>query len=499
MVVELHEILGTRSAAALAEAFDQFPDGVAVFEPVRDEAGVIVDFLCRYANPATAALSRVPIDGLIGHRLLEVAPGFRDTGPFRGYCQAVEQGVPWDLEVDFDGAMPGGHVTARMEMRAVRLATGVLVTYRDVTTLRRGEDALERMAAIVRCTEDAIVSADLDGRITHFNPGAERLLGYAAGEILGRYVRLLVRPEDFPMQEARFRQVIGGDAVARITTQWVRRDHSLIDVLLSAAPLRDRSGAVVGVTAVVHDITDRRRIESELRRSNAELERFAAVAAHDLRTPLITLSMLARLLARDDLERERRDEIAGHLEAAADHACRLVDGLTEYAQTARSAPVRGPVDLEVVATGLLVTLGPALTEARAHVEVCALPTVHGDGGGLTRVLQNLLVNAIKYRGEADPRIVLEAHRGDGEWIVAVRDNGVGVREHDRSRIFEIFTRARPEGDPVTGEGLGLAVCQTIVEHHGGRIWVEPEPGGGSAFRFSVPERRVSRAARSTAT
>ena len=407
--------------------------------------------------------------------------------------------MPWDLEVDFDGPVSDGYVRARMEMRAVRLGAGLLVTYRDVTSLRRGEDALERMAAIVRSTEDAIVSADRDGRITHWNPAAERLLGYAAAEIVGRYVSLLVRPEDLPLQNERFRDALAGRPVARITTQWVRKDNTLIDVLLSAAPLRDRAGAVIGVSAVVHDITERRRIESELRRSNAELERFAAVAAHDLRTPLVTLSMLARLLARDDIATDRKAELSEHLEAAAAHACRLVDGLAEYAHTARTAPDPRLVDLERLAADLLATLRPTIEEAGARVELCALPTVMGDGGGLSRVLQNLVVNAIKYRGPDPPTILIEAQRGDGTWIVSVRDNGAGIREGDRERIFEIFARARSEDDEVDGTGLGLAVCQTIIEHHGGRIWVEPEPGGGSAFRFSLPERRVSPAGRSTAT
>ena len=498
MAVDLHEIFGTR-AAAFAEAFDQFPDGVAVFEPVRDDAGEIVDFLCLYANPATSALSGVPVEGLIGNRLLAVAPGFRTAGPFDGYRRAVEEGVPWDLEVDFDGPVVDGYVRARMEMRAVRLGTGLLVTYRDVTTLRRGEDALERMAAIVRSTEDAIVSADRDGRITHWNPAAERLLGYAPDEIVGRSVRVLVRPEEFPGQDARFREALAGRAVARIATQWVRKDHTLIDVLLSAAPLRDRDGAVIGVSAVVHDITERRRIESELRRSNAELERFAAVAAHDLRTPLVTLSMLARLLAREDIATTRKAELSAHLEAAAAHACRLVDGLAEYANTARTAPVAGLVDLERLAADLLTTLAPAIEEAGARVEVCALPTVMGDGGGLSRVLQNLVANAIKYRGADPPEILIEAERGDGTWIVSVRDNGPGIREGDRERVFEIFARGRSAEDAIDGTGLGLAVCQTIVEHHGGRIWVEPQPGGGSAFRFSLPERRVSPGDRSAGT
>jgi PAS domain S-box-containing protein len=488
MTLQLDEIFG-RGSAALAEAFDQFPDGIAVFEALRDPSGEVTDFLCRYANPATAAISGVPVDRLIGARMLDVVPGFRDAGVFAGYRATLESGEPWDYEIAFDGPVLDTYVRAQIEMRAVRLGRGLLVTYRDVTSLRRGEDAVERMAAIVQSTEDAIVSADREGRITHWNPGAERLLGYRPDEILGQFVRVLVRPEDFPAQNARFAAALAGERVARIETQWVRRDRTLVDVVLTASALRNRAGAVIGVSAVVHDITERRRIESELRRSNAELERFAAVAAHDLRTPVVTLSMLARLLMRGDLDGARRAELLAHVEGAAAHACRLVDGLAEYADTARTAPQTGEVDLARLAAELMTTLGPAIAEAGAVVDVGALPTVWGDDGGLTRVLQNLLVNALKYHGDAPPHIVLEALRGDSAWVISVRDNGPGVSERNRSRIFEIFARGVAD-EVVPGTGLGLAVCQTIVEHHGGRIWVEPSPAGAD-FRFTLPDRRLT--------
>jgi PAS domain S-box-containing protein len=489
MALALDEILGPQSAA-LAEALDAFPDGVAVFTPLRDDDGEIVDFLCLYANPATSAISGVPVAQLIGNRLLAVAPGFREAGAFDGYRRAVEDGTPWDLEVEFDGPVIDNYVRARLEMRAVRLGDGLLVTYRDVTSLRRGEDAERRMAAIVQSTEDAIVSADRDGRITHWNPGAERLLGYAPQEIVGQLVRTLVRPEDFPEQNARFRAAIAGEAVARITTQWVRKDRTLVDVLLTASPLRDHTGEVIGVSAVVHDITELQRIQSELRRSNAELERFAAVAAHDLRTPLVALRMLARLLAREDVPAARKLEMTAHVEAAAAHACRLVDGLAEYAHSAHTAPAQDPVDLERLMRELLATLAPEIEAAGARVDVGPLPIVLGDGGGLSRVLQNLLANALKFRSAAPPVIAVRAQRGEGAWTVSVCDNGRGVGERSRERIFEIFARG-PGDDAVPGTGVGLAVCRTIVEHHGGRIWVEPAPGGGSAFRFTLPERLLA--------
>ena len=221
-------------------------------------------------------------------------------------------------------------------MRAVKLGDGILVTYRDMSDLRRAEAAAELMAAIVESTDDAIVGADREGRITHWNPGAERLLGYARDEIVGQYVRTLVRDEDFESQNARFGRVLAGERVERIETQWVRKDGGLLDVVLTASPLRDRAGEVVGASAVVHDITARKRDEAELRRSHAELERFADIAAHDLREPLMAITQLTALLERGvDAQRE---EIITHLRAAAAYGCRLVDGLLDLARVGRGAP-----------------------------------------------------------------------------------------------------------------------------------------------------------------
>ena len=154
------------------------------------------------------------------------------------------------------------------------------------------------MAAIVESTDDAIVGAGRDGRVTHWNPGATRLLGYAREEIVGEPVRVLVRDEDFESQNARFARVLSGERVERIETQWVHKDGSLLDVVLTASPLRDRAGEVIGASAVVHDITARKRDEAELRRSHAELERFADIAAHDLREPLMAITQLTALLER---------------------------------------------------------------------------------------------------------------------------------------------------------------------------------------------------------
>ena len=310
-----------------------------------------------------------------------------------------------------------------------------------------------------------------------------RLLGYERAEIVGQYVRTLVRDEDFESQNARFSRVLAGDRVERIETQWVRKDGGLLDVVLTASPLRDRTGEVVGASAVVHDITARKRDEAELRRSHAELERFADIAAHDLREPLMAITQLTALLERG--VDGQREEIITHLRAAARTAPGSSTGCSTWRGSGAAPRRRSPSTCAGVIEGLLDTLAPQIEAAGARVEVGPLPTVLGVEGELARVFQNLLANALKFRGEAPPVVALSAARSPREWTLTVADNGPGVSERNRERIFELFARGQADGQ-APGTGLGLAVCRKVVELHGGRIWVEPAPGGGSAFRLTLP-------------
>jgi signal transduction histidine kinase len=166
---------------------------------------------------------------------------------------------------------------------------------------------------------------------------------------------------------------------------------------------------------------------------------------------------------------------------SAERARDLIDGVLLYARA-------GELETEPVALGRLVTevaedLRPRLERDGATIQTGELPDVTGDPRQLRRVLQNLIANALKFRGDEAPRVELSALRDSQEWVVTVRDNGVGVDPEQATRIFGMFSRADHEAD---GVGIGLAVCRRIVEAHGGRIWVEPALGGGAAFRFTLP-------------
>ena len=231
-----------------------------------------------------------------------------------------------------------------------------------------------------------------------------------------------------------------------------------------------------GLIVFLTDVTEQRRMEAELRG-------FADMVAHDLREPVTGIAHLVTLLERRG-ETPPDPKVLGLLRASTERARELIDGVLAYA---RAGELRAEtVQLATLMDEVAEDLRPRLTDARATLDVGELPAVRGDARQLRRLMQNLLANAVKFRADAPPRVEVSAGETPEGWIVTVRDNGIGVAPDDTARIFGMFARAHPGHD---GTGIGLAVCRRVVEAHGGRIWVEPADGGGSAFRFTLPAQR----------
>jgi signal transduction histidine kinase len=235
-------------------------------------------------------------------------------------------------------------------------------------------------------------------------------------------------------------------------------------------------------------VVERERARAELERSNADLEAFAYLASHDLAEPLRAVAGFVSLLERrytDQLD-EEAGEIIGYAVDGVQRMQAMIDDLLLYSRA-------GTVDLrpEAVATGDVVAaalrdLAPTLAETGAQVQVGELPAVQADPPQLQRVFQNLLSNAIKYTApDVEPHVLVSGRRADGGCELAVADNGIGIDPRNAERVFEMFARVHG-GAEYRGTGLGLAICRRIVERHGGRLWVEPNPGGGSVFRLTLP-------------
>jgi light-regulated signal transduction histidine kinase (bacteriophytochrome) len=243
------------------------------------------------------------------------------------------------------------------------------------------------------------------------------------------------------------------------------------------------------------ELDERRRAEyrlaqyaSDLARSNAELEQFAYVASHDLQEPLRMVSSFTQLLAKryqDKLDQDAQEFI----NFAVDGATRmqnLINDLLAYSRVGtRGKPFR-PTDGEAVFKMAVDNLARSITKNDAVITHDPLPTVSGDEVQLTQLFQNLIGNAVKFHGREKPRVHVSARQQDGEWVFAVRDNGIGMAPDQQERIFSIFQRLHHRSE-YPGTGVGLAICKKIVERHGGRIWVESEVGRGSTFYFTVKE------------
>jgi len=252
-------------------------------------------------------------------------------------------------------------------------------------------------------------------------------------------------------------------------------------------PLREQDGTVSAVVAVAVDMTSHVRARQELERVNRELEEFAYVASHDLQEPLRMVNIYTQLLLRrlggDDAN---LNEYAGFVRHGVNRMEGLIRDLLTFSRTVHKDDLpAGTADLSASLAEALSVFKNRIDESGAVIAAQPLPTVRGDTAQLALVFQNLLSNALKYRRQDVPPEIHIAVEPDGEqWIVSVRDNGIGFDQQYARRIFGLFKRLHKDAYP--GTGLGLAICQRIIERYGGRMWAEGRPGQGATFYFALP-------------
>lgn len=233
----------------------------------------------------------------------------------------------------------------------------------------------------------------------------------------------------------------------------------------------------------------------ELERSNADLEQFAYIASHDLSEPLRTISGFVQLLSsryRGELD-EQADQFIAYVVDGTERMRALIDGLLLYSRASSQEQHRRPVSLVETVARVRSSLGPALEESGGHILEEELPDVVADPTQLEQILQNLIANALKFRGEHPPEVRVLAARQPGAWRVTVRDNGIGIEDRHAEKAFQMFGRLNAR-EAYPGTGIGLALCKRVVERHGGRIWLESEPGRGSAFHFTLADAGAEAAA-----
>jgi PAS domain S-box-containing protein len=364
------------------------------------------------------------------------------------------------------------------------------VVIRDVTERKRAEKATARLAAIVTSSTDAIISKTLDGTITTWNDGAERLFGYRANEIIGQPVTRLLFPDGVAEEAKILDRIRVGERVEQ--REAVRRHKSgrAIDVSLTISPIMDATGTILGISSIARDITERKQAEFALREANKELEAFSYSISHDLRAPLRSINGFAKVLIEDfgpSLPPEAQ-RCLNVIQKGARRMGELIDDLLEFSRLSRFALDRQAVDIRRVIREAWAELRRQDPDRSVELIIGDLPKCLADRRLVKQVCINLLSNARKYtRPRRDARVEIGWNQDEQQQdnvVYWIRDNGVGFDQQYAGKLFGVFQRLHREED-FEGTGVGLALVHRIVQRHGGRVWAEGRLEEGATFYFTL--------------
>jgi PAS domain S-box-containing protein len=376
---------------------------------------------------------------------------------------------------------------------------GVVMVFRDISERRRSEVDTRRLAAIVESSNDAIIAKDLNGIITTWNEAAEHLFGYSAGEVIGKPVSILIPADHADDEPGILNRVRSGERVANYETVRLRKNGTRIPVSLTVSPIRNSNGQVIGASKILRDITERKRLEEQLRQRVSELadadrrkDEFLATLAHELRNPLAPIShalAIMNMVGHDGELFERGRQI---IERQQQQLVRLVDDLLDMARI-----TRGKIELRRERVALAAIIESAVESSRPFIESfghkleVAVPDepvwLDADPVRLSQVVANLLNNSAKYTPEHGV-IRLTGERHDSEAVFRVADNGIGIPPEMLPRIYDAFTQVDTALERAHGGlGIGLTLVKTLVELHGGAVEAHSAgPGSGSEFVVRLP-------------
>lgn len=394
-----------------------------------------------------------------------------------------------DEELSFRAARLGvSDYIAKSSAGFLALPLAVLSALERASRTRTTPDATA-LESLLQQARVAVFSATPGGRLLNASPSFLRLLGV---DSLEAATRLGLEPLVAAVTAGGATGAPGAEppgAAAAREVRLRRSDGSLIWLEVIGTLVQGVEGP--RIDGLVEDVTARKATDEEtarrsaqLRRSNEDLQQFAAMASHELQAPARSIERYAQLLLEDYRGRldPGADELVEMLVNGARRLQELIEGLLAFSRLESRERHRERISAEEVLERVLENLEAAIEESGAVVTHSPLPEIEADPVQIGQLFQNLIANALKFRGASAPRVHVAASRAQGEWIFSVRDNGIGIEPAEASSIFTMFKRLHPE---VPGSGIGLAICKRVVERHGGRLWVESEPGRGSTFSFTL--------------
>jgi PAS domain S-box-containing protein len=453
-------------------------------------------------NKALADINGIPPEQHLGKTVQELLPEI-EPAVMEAFRRVAEEGIAL-LEQPASGytpAQPGRFrhwVVSYYPVRVGQEIVGVGAVCEEVTERRESELAARVAQAALRESEARFrILADTmpqlawstlpNGFHDYFNRQWYLYTGVKPGETDGEGWSHVLHPDDRERTAQVWQESLQTGKNYEIEYRFRRHDGEYRWFLARAQPIRNENGSIVRWFGTCTDIHDQRAANDALLRSNEDLQQFAYVASHDLQEPLRTIAGYTQLLARrykDKLDDDANEYIT-YITEGTSRMRALIEGLLDFSrmENLEALPLK-TIDSQEVLEKTLITLEAIVQESGATVEHGTLPKVLSDPGQLSQIFQNLISNAIKYRGQEAPRIEIKARREDRFWEFSVKDNGQGFDPIYAEQIFQVFQRLH--GREVPGTGIGLALCRRIIERHGGRIWAESEEGKGSTFYFTVP-------------
>lgn len=358
-------------------------------------------------------------------------------------------------------------------------------------TLQALREKEENLNAFLFGIPESAFIIDTEGRILAANSVTADRLEKSQDEISGRIIYSLI-PDDMAIErKAHVEKVIATGAPEVFEDR-----RAGMTILNHVFPVKNDSGEVTRLAVLSTYKSEQKKWEQklkdaieELEHSNLELERFAYVASHDLQEPLRVIGSYAQLLARRYLGKldNDADDFINIIVDATKRMKLLINDLLEFSRVGTRGKTFAPVDSRMLLEKVIALLDAAIRESSASIVYDSLPVLWADDIQLSQVFQNLITNAIKFRSERAPLIKISASKNENDWVFSVKDNGIGIENAYFEKIFIIFQRLHTSRE-YPGTGIGLALAQKIIERHGGKIWVESEPGNGSVFYFSIPLR-----------
>lgn len=456
------------------------------------------DGLILYSNPQFAAMMEIASESVAGTKF----DRFLHPKDARIFASLVESAVErghYSGELNLM-ASNRNLVPVRVSLTPLQVAgvKSICVVVNDLREQRRNEALVkdgQLSQLILEQAGEGIVVIDPQGAIVRRSASSKSLVGRTA--LFERF------DDNFPLKTAGtplnaqriLSSVLAGEPVRGIEATMAHPNGLNSSLMVSASPLWSDSKGLLGCVITLTDITERKRAEEaqsrqadELARINGDLRQFAYSASHDLREPLRQVAVFSELLQKkcqDKLDEEGNRLIQYTVDAA--HRMEdLIKDLLTYTQAAEAPPEAvAPADANQVLQQTLANFETEIADCGARVECGPLPLLDVHETHLTQLFQNLIGNALKYRGAQPPLIQVSAERAAGMWIISVRDNGIGIESQYLGEVFGVFRRFHA-GGKYTGNGIGLAICQKIVQRYGGRIWVESELERGSRFLFTLP-------------